>query len=151
MESVMRRIRGLAILVFLATPALHADDNVDRFLADLAQRAATAAVDPQALSAVIKADADALRVDAIHHEFYQLLEKQGVTVVDLLPLYREHRRDPEGPPFCKTDTHWSGRGIVLAAEAIADRVRDRPWLKAIPRAELSAEPRPIEITGDLAR
>ncbi|MBI3861506.1 MAG: hypothetical protein HY290_06395 [Planctomycetia bacterium] len=112
---------------------------------------AKAAVEPQDLIAGIKAGADAPRVDSAHREFYDLLEKNGVSVLDLLPLFREHRGDPEGSPFCKTDTHWSGRGIALAAEAIAGRVRDRPWLKDVPRTELTAESRPIEIAGDLAR
>jgi alginate O-acetyltransferase complex protein AlgJ len=72
-------------------------------------------------------------------------------VLDLLPVFLKHRHDDEGLVYCQTDTHWSGRGVALAAEAIAEHVRDREWLKRLPRSERATESRRVEITGDLAR
>jgi len=114
---------------------------------------AKAAVYPEAISAALKGPADAPppRVDEQQREFYKVLKDQGVTVLDLVPLFVEHRRDPEGPPYCRSDTHWSGRGIALAAKAVADHVADRAWLKGVPKTTLAAESRDVEITGDLAR
>lgn len=114
---------------------------------------AKAAVYPQSISPAFKpADRGVSpRVDTVQQEFYRLLDQKGVSVLDLLPLYLEHRTDPEGEVFCRTDTHWSGRGVVLAAEAVANRVKDRAWLKQMPKTELATESRDVEITGDLAR
>jgi alginate O-acetyltransferase complex protein AlgJ len=114
---------------------------------------AKAAVYPYAISPAFKParDGAAPRVDPNQQEFYRLLEKKGVPVLDLLPLFLEHRGDREGEVYCRTDTHWSGRGVVLAAEAMAARVQDRAWLKQIPKTELATESRVMEISGDLAR
>jgi len=91
------------------------------------------------------------RVDVNQQEFYRLLEDKGVAVLDLTPVFLKHRRDRAGEVYCRTDSHWSGRGIELAAEAIAARVRDRDCLKQLPRTELATESKTIEISGDLAR
>ncbi len=114
---------------------------------------AKAAVYPESLSETIKTEGEAPppRVDESHQEFYRLLKERGIAVLDLSPLFSEHRRDAEGPVYCKTDTHWSGRGIALAAEAIADRFQDRDWKKAAKHVPLEIEARSVEITGDLAR
>jgi alginate O-acetyltransferase complex protein AlgJ len=113
---------------------------------------AKAAIYPEAVSsAIMSAPTGPPRVDMQHREFYKLLKDRGVAVLDLLPNFLEHRYDAEGPPFCRTDTHWSGRGVALAAKAVADHVAERAWLKGIPKSALSAESRKVEITGDLAR
>ncbi len=73
-----------------------------------------------------------------------------MTAIDLLPLYLAHRADG-GPLYCKTDSHWSGRGVALAAQAIADQVKDRGWLNELPKPSLASESRDVAMTGDLAR
>ena len=91
------------------------------------------------------------RVDTNHQRFYQLLRERGVTVLDLTPQFIE-RRHEEGPSlFCKTDTHWSGLAIDLAARTVAERVQDRPWLEGVTKSRLESETRNVTITGDLAR
>jgi len=79
---------------------------------------AKAAVYPESVSSKIAAPGGKIRarIDESHREFYKLLKQQGVTVIDLLPLYLAHR-DDGGPLYCKTDSHWSGRGVALAAQA----------------------------------
>ena len=91
------------------------------------------------------------RMDANHQQFYRLLQERGVPVLDLTPQFIQ-RRHEEGPPlFCKTDSHWSGLAIDLAARAIAEHVQDRPWLDGVPKSRLESETRDVAMTGDLAR
>jgi hypothetical protein len=56
-------------------------------------------------------------------EFYSALNAEGVEVLDLAPLFLRHRSSNRGSVYCATDSHWSGNGCVLAAQAIAERVR----------------------------
>lgn len=55
--------------------------------------------------------------------FYKQLQKNDVEVVDLLPVFYSKRADTRGPLYCRTDSHWSGIGCVVAAETIAARIR----------------------------
>jgi acetyltransferase AlgX (SGNH hydrolase-like protein) len=111
---------------------------------------AKAAAYPERLAPEVGLDASQRRCDPRQQEFYELLGKRGVNVIDLLPLFVEHRDDPAAM-YCRTDTHWSGAAVALAAQAIADRVRDRPWLKDLKPAKYDVETREQEISGDLAR
>jgi SGNH hydrolase-like domain, acetyltransferase AlgX len=55
--------------------------------------------------------------------FYDELRSQGVDVLDLAPSFLAYRSKEQEAVFCKTDTHWSGVGCVLAAQAIAAKIR----------------------------
>jgi alginate O-acetyltransferase complex protein AlgJ len=112
---------------------------------------AKAAVYPDRLVANSTAgEAGKLRCDPQQQAFYELLGKQGVQVVDLLPMFLEHRGEAGGM-YCKTDSHWSSAAIALAAKAVAERVQDRAWLKGLKPAKYETEIREQEISGDLAR
>lgn len=82
------------------------------------------------------------------HAFYDELKTRGVDVLDLTAGYLKNRESAHGPMFCRTDSHWSGAGCVLAAEAIAERVRAK--LAAPARKEFDAEWKEASIKGDLA-
>lgn len=114
---------------------------------------AKAAVYPEAISSEIPkaGTSPPPRVDQSHQQFYTLLKQQGVKVIDLLPTYLKHRNDAGGPLYCKTDSHWSGRGVALAAQAVEEEIKDRPWVKDFPKPTLSSESRNVQLTGDLAR
>jgi alginate O-acetyltransferase complex protein AlgJ len=97
-------------------------------------------------------DSDAWKhLDPNHQEFYQVLRGRGVSVLDLTPRFIEQRHEPGPPLYCKTDTHWSGRAVDLAAQAIGSRIQDRPWFKDVPKTRYGSKTRDVEITGDLAR
>jgi hypothetical protein len=81
------------------------------------------------------------------HRFYDELRAAGVDVLDLTPLFSQNRDDKRGGVFCKTDSHWSGLGCVLAAQAIAENVRRR--LSATSRNEFVTEWKEVQINGDL--
>ena len=95
-----------------------------------------------------------LRLDLFHKQFYERLGKQGVQVIDLVPLMNQHRNDQAGAMYCKTDTHWSGRACLLAAKLLAPKIKNRPWLKTASKnskKRYASETRDVQITGDLAR
>ena len=91
------------------------------------------------------------RLDIHQQKFHAMLKRRGVEVVDLLPGFLAKRDDPRGPLYCKTDTHWSGRGAALAAAAILANLDDPAWLKKLPRLNSDSLTAPVTITGDLAR
>ena len=91
------------------------------------------------------------RLDVYHQEFYELLRNRGVSVIDLVPVFREERNTAQDVLYCKTDSHWSGRGVMLAADAIADHVRRSTLLKDWPVEHFITEQRQVTFEGDLAK
>jgi alginate O-acetyltransferase complex protein AlgJ len=79
--------------------------------------------------------------------FYDELRKREIDVVDLSPVFLQNRANEHGPVFCKTDTHWSGLGCVLAAQTIKEKIGEK--LAAQPRKNYSAEWKETTIKGDL--
>lgn len=91
------------------------------------------------------------RLDVYDQEFYEVLRERGIDVIDLVPLFLNERKPAAEALYCKTDSHWSGRGAMLAATAIADHVRLRPWLKQLPTEKYTTEQLTINIQGDLGK
>ena len=83
-------------------------------------------------------------------EFYNLLEKKGLNVLDLTETFLKARNEGSPDLYCRTDTHWSPAGIQLAANKIVERIKDFPWLVSTPKVETQALDGPLEIHGDLA-
>src|SRR4051812_6525503 len=83
------------------------------------------------------------------HRFYDKLRAAGVDVLDLSALFIQNRENARGPVFCKTDSHWSGIGCVLASEAIAEKVRPKIPKPGMAK-EYLAEWKEAEREGDLA-
>jgi hypothetical protein len=77
------------------------------------------------------------------------LRKNGITVVDLLPDFLAQRNGPNGPVYCKQDTHWSGAGIAIASQKITALLSDKPWLATAQKVQSLAKMGDLEITGDL--
>jgi len=55
------------------------------------------------------------------------LAAQGVETVDLLPALLATRADDKAPAYQAQDTHWTTRGLELAAKLVAERIRHYPW------------------------
>ena len=81
--------------------------------------------------------------------FYEELRAGGVDVLDLTPVFVANREHQQGPVFCETDSHWSGVGCMLAAQAIAERVKAK-LPPAQPLRQYATEWKDVTITGDLA-
>ena len=79
--------------------------------------------------------------------FYDELRKREIDVVDLAPVFLQNRASEHGPVFCKTDTHWSGFGCVLAAQTIKEKIHEK--LAGQPPKNYAAEWKEITIKGDL--
>ncbi|HEX7449796.1 MAG TPA: hypothetical protein VF306_19710 [Pirellulales bacterium] len=113
---------------------------------------AKAAVYPDRLDAALQPPAsEQERHDPDQKKFYDLLAQRGVIVIDLLPTFVERRDDGQPGMYCQTDSHWSGAAVALAAQTIADRLRDRPWWMDLAKTKYDSESREVEISGDLAR
>lgn len=70
------------------------------------------------------------------------LSARGVVVEDLSGDFAQAGEDP----FCRRDTHWSGRGIDLAAKRIAAALSSRAGIVVQPA---SGELKTLKIRGDL--
>ena len=79
--------------------------------------------------------------------FYDELRKREIDVVDLSPVFLQNRANEHGPVFCKTDTHWSGLGCVLAAQTIKEKIHEK--LAAQSQKNYAAEWKETTIKGDL--
>jgi alginate O-acetyltransferase complex protein AlgJ len=81
------------------------------------------------------------------------LSRAGVEVVDLwTPFLAERQKgDAPEPLFQHQDTHWTARGIQLAASVIAERIARYPWSKelAAGKQKLDLRPAPMSRHGDL--
>lgn len=87
--------------------------------------------------------------DLYLHRFYDELRAKGVDVLDLTPVFLKNRDSERGPVFCKTDTHWSDVGCVLAAGEIAEKIRSKGIANS-PNPVLHSQGwKEISIQGDL--
>jgi alginate O-acetyltransferase complex protein AlgJ len=82
------------------------------------------------------------------HRFYDELRAAGIEILDLTQIFLRNKESPQGPIFCKTDTHFSGVGCVRTAEAMAEYIRQK-ISPLPPRREYAAEWNPVQFTGDL--
>lgn len=92
------------------------------------------------------------RVDPSLRALYADLRAEGVAVLDLTETFRAARADDaeQGPVCCPQDTHWSPRGIRIAADAIAAAVRDAVDLPPAPDASIHRlASRTLTYVGDL--
>ena len=80
--------------------------------------------------------------------FYDELRKREIDVVDLAPVFVQNRTNEHAPVYCKTDTHWSGFGCVLAAQTIKDKIHEK--LAGQPQKNYAAEWKEVTIKGDLS-
>jgi hypothetical protein len=82
------------------------------------------------------------------------LTQAGVEVVDLLPAFlkaRAERKPEDEPLYQPLDTHWTDRGLRLAAGIVAERIKRYPWYKDLEKSavEFSVEKVTFKLRGDL--
>jgi len=111
-----------------------------------------AAVYPDKLPGNIDWDPESsVRLDTVHEEFYQKLVKEGVNVIDIMPLLLEARLKQDAQLFCRRDSHYSGEACEVIAAHLATLFKDEPWLTAATPVEFKAVRREVIIKGDLAQ
>jgi alginate O-acetyltransferase complex protein AlgJ len=82
-------------------------------------------------------------VNPYARKFLQDLAAGGVEAIDLLPAFLAERgKDKEArePLYQPQDTHWTDRGLELAAHLVAERIKQYPWY-----AQLRQHPRRFAI------
>jgi alginate O-acetyltransferase complex protein AlgJ len=80
------------------------------------------------------------------------LAQAGVEALDLLPAFLAERgRDAAAkePLYQVQDTHWTSRGLELAARLLAERVKKYAWSRHLPRQVFSVKEAPFTRFGDL--
>jgi alginate O-acetyltransferase complex protein AlgJ len=55
------------------------------------------------------------------------LSERGIETVDLLSLFRDEARSGDETLYQRQDTHWTSRGLAIAAGALAERVMSYAW------------------------
>ena len=103
---------------------------------------------------VLRNEGELPRLDTAVEGFLERLGSEGIQVLDLAPAFRDARRSSDEPLYLATDSHWSPRGIQVAAEALAAAVRSLGERLELPRAESSIAPLQTEVVewkGDIAR
>jgi hypothetical protein len=73
-------------------------------------------------------------VNPFERKFLADLAASGVETVDLLPAFlaeRAHDAASKEPLYQAQDTHWTSRGLELAARLVAERVQRYPWYRAV--------------------
>ena len=89
------------------------------------------------------------RLDAAHQTFYTTLRENGIEVLDLTEQFLRDRWHPEGPLYCRQDTHWSGVGCVLAGQQVASVIKARPWYQDLDTTNFAVGWYSTIIDGDL--
>lgn len=84
-----------------------------------------------------------------HKEFYSLLADHGIDVLDLYEPFKAWTEEHEELLYCRTDTHWSGHGVALAAQEISQRIRERIGAPQEKRLTLNSAWEERIIRGDL--
>jgi alginate O-acetyltransferase complex protein AlgJ len=82
--------------------------------------------------------------------FKVLLEQEGVLLCDVTESLMAEKGQAVDGLYLKTDTHWSPRGMELAARAMADFITSRGLLSGSARAGYLADPKEITSLGDIA-
>jgi hypothetical protein len=103
-----------------------------------------------------KLDADlAGQAGVVNPYFRKLLaslSREGVEVVDLLPTLLAAKSDKQAELlFQHQDTHWTDRGLRLAADALSTRIKRYPWYPELAKHGLTFGIRDASFTrfGDL--
>lgn len=110
-------------------------------------------VPPKALVYADKLDPNIIDVSeeaGIYEHFFRQLEQEGVKVIDLLPVLQKQAKESPNL-YCKTDTHFSGDGLLLFAEHAAQVIKKEVWYEEYPKDKMGRSEQTIQILGDLSQ
>jgi alginate O-acetyltransferase complex protein AlgJ len=89
-------------------------------------------------------------VTPYERKFLLELSQAGVEIIDLLsPYLSEREKASEEELYLAQDTHWTDRGLRLAARAIARRIRQYPWYTRLDKVEMTSRRTTLAEEGDL--
>lgn len=87
------------------------------------------------------------RYDVSLQKFYQELRKEGVQVVDLTDVLLKARKSDSEPLYCLGDSHFSGEGCKVIAEALVTELKKESKLQG--KKKFSVTKDKIGFKGDL--
>ena len=87
------------------------------------------------------------RYDVSLQRFYDLLRQKGVSVLDVTTNLLAARKTSDEPLYCMGDSHYSGYGCKVVAEALAKEIRNRYKLSG--KGKFQTNPQVVSISGDL--
>lgn len=117
------------------------DEGIDLLLLPIPPKAV---VYPDKLSG---SDLPVERYDVSLQRFYDLLRQKGVSVLDVTTDLLAARKTSDEPLYCLGDSHYSGYGCKVVAEALAKEIRNRYKLSG--KEKFRTEPQTVSISGDL--
>ncbi len=80
------------------------------------------------------------------------IQAAGVEVVDLLPAFLAAKKDDEKSKealYQKHDTHWTSRGLAIAAQALSDRIKTYSWYSEVPKVKYTVKDTTFLRQGDI--
>jgi hypothetical protein len=86
-------------------------------------------------------------------ELLRQLQAAGVETVDLFAVYARGRQQSTASDqalYLVQDSHWSPRGVELAARAVARRLLQQDWA-SLRQTDYQTRPAPVRRVGDLLR
>jgi alginate O-acetyltransferase complex protein AlgJ len=84
-------------------------------------------------------------------EFFDHLESNDCEAVDLTPTFIDHRASARGPVFIPTESHWTGFGMYVAGQEIAEAVKRMDWYSTWGKTSIQQEWLTIDHMGDLSK
>ena len=120
--------------------------NVELLLVPIPPKAV---VFPEKITSALDIPIPVPRLDPALVQFYDRLREEHVEVLDLTALFLRERFHPEGPLYCRTDSHLSGSGCTVAAAAIATAIRSRPWYETLETEAFGAAWYSTTVMGNL--
>jgi hypothetical protein len=91
------------------------------------------------------------RLDPAHEAFYAKLRKQGVEVIDIMPLLLEARSKGDTQLYCRRDSHFSAEACELIAKHLRTTFKTQPWLTQAKTSTFESFNKELTIKGDLGQ
>lgn len=91
-------------------------------------------------------------VNPYSRKFLKDAQAAGIEVIDLLPLFlkaKEQDKNSKENVYQRQDTHWSNRGLQIAAEAIAARVKEFAWYNDVTKMAFTSVDTTFSRQGDI--
>lgn len=110
-------------------------------------------IPPKALIYIDKLPGDfvlemASELEQPYEELYAQLKSRDVKVLDLIPVFKKERKKEQ--MYCKTDSHFSGKGLSVVAREVSQVLHGQDWYQGTSKKEYTKTEREVLIHGDLA-
>jgi alginate O-acetyltransferase complex protein AlgJ len=80
------------------------------------------------------------------------IQAAGIEVIDLLPAFLEAKKQDANSKeavYQRHDTHWTDRGLEIAAQLIGDRIKQFAWYAGVPKVKYTVKDTAFQRQGDI--